>query len=84
MLKKEESEWTYEMTTDGKKVYAKEVSDTLEKSKLTVTELRDFLNEMIDAGYGNYSVEADTQDGNSYRVGNIVMVFDVSKIVKIF
>jgi hypothetical protein len=39
---------------------------------------------MIDAGYGNYSVEAETQDGDSYSVGNVVMVFDVSKTVRIF
>lgn len=82
MLKKEESKWTYEMDGDVK-VNAINISDSSVKS-LTVTELRDFLNEMIEAGYGNYSVEADTQDGYSYSVKNEVLAFDVSKTIRIF
>lgn len=83
MLKKEESKWEYEMTTDAVRVYANNISGSSVKS-LTVTELRDFLNEMIEAGYGDYSVEADTQDGDSYSVRNEVLAFDVSKTVRIF
>lgn len=83
MLKKEESKWTYEMDGDVK-VNAINISDSSVKSELTVSELRDFLNELIDAGYGNYSVEADTQDGDSYSVRNEVLAFDVSKTVRIF
>lgn len=82
MLKKEESKWTYEMDGDVK-VNAINISGSSVKS-LTVTELRDFLNEMIEAGYGDYSVEADTQDGDSYSVRNEVLAFDVSKTVRIF
>lgn len=82
MLKKEEVNWTYEIEDDVK-VNANNISGFSVKS-LTVTELRDFLNEMIKAGYGNYSVEADTQDGDSYSVRNEVLAFDVSKTVRIF
>ena len=83
MLKKEESKWTYEMDGDVK-VNAINISDSSVKSELTVAELRDFLNEMIEDGYGNYSVEADTQDGASYSVRNEVLAFDVSKTIRIF
>lgn len=83
MLKKEEAKWTYEMKGDVK-VNANNISGSSVKSELTVSELRDFLNELIDAGYGNYSVEADTQDGDSYSVRNEVLAFDVSKTVRIF
>lgn len=83
MLKKEESKCTYEMDGDVK-VNAINISDSSVKSELTVAELRDFLNELIDAGYGDYSVEADTQDGESYSVRDEVLAFDVSKTVRIF
>lgn len=84
MLKIEEAKYTYEETADGEKVYAKEVSSSSKKSELTVTELRDFLNELINAGYGDYSVEADTQDGATYSVRNEVLAFDYSKVIQIF
>ena len=83
MLKKEESKYEYEMEGDIK-VNANLVSGSSVKSELTVSELRDFLNELIDAGYGDYSVEADTQDGSSYSVRNEVLAYDLSKVVKIF
>ena len=83
MLKKEESKYEYEMEGDVK-VNANNISGSFVKSELTISELRDFLNELIDAGYGNYSVEADTQDGDSYSVRNEVLAFDVSKTVRIF
>lgn len=47
MLKKETSKWTYETICD-EKAYANNISGVSEKSELTVTELRDFLNELID------------------------------------
>lgn len=84
MLKTEEVKYTYEETGTSEKVYAKEVSDSSKKSELTVTELRDFLNELIGTGYGNYIVEADTQDGASYSVRNEVLAYDLSKTIKIF
>lgn len=83
MLKKEESKYEYEMEGDTK-VNANNISGSSVKSELTVAELRDFLNELIDAGYGNYSVEADTQDGDSYSVRNEVLAYDISKVIKIF
>lgn len=83
MLNIKETKYAYE-TLDDKKVYVSEVSGCSEKSELTVTELRDFLNELIEAGYGNYSVEADTQDGCSYSVRNEVLALNISKVIKIF
>ena len=83
MLKKEESKYEYEMEGDIK-VNANLVSGTSEKSSMSVKELRNFLNELVDAGYGYYSVEADTQDGDSYSVRNEVLAYDLSKVVKIF
>lgn len=84
MLRTEETKYSYEETFDGGKVYAKEVSGSSKKSELTVTELRDFLNELIEAGYGDYDVEADTQDGSTYSVRNEVLAYDYSKVVRIF
>ena len=83
MLKKEESKYVYETEGDIK-VNANLVSGTSEKSSMSVKELRNFLNELVDAGYGDYSVEADTQDGSSYSVRNEVLAYDLSKVVKIF
>ena len=82
MLKKEESKYVYETEGDIK-VNANLVSGTSEKSSMSVKELRNFLNELVDAGYGDYSVEADTQDGDSYSVRNEVLTYDLSKVVKI-
>lgn len=73
MLKKEESKYEYDL-----------ISGTSEKSSMSVKELRNFLNELVVAGYGDYSVEADTQDGSSYSVRNEVLAYDLSKVVKIF
>ena len=83
MLKKEESKYVYETEGDIK-VNANLISGTSEKSSMSVKELRNFLNELVDAGYGDYSVEADTQDGSSYSVRNEVFAYDLSKVVKIF
>ena len=83
MLKKEESKYVYETEGDIK-VNANLISGTSEKSSMSVKELRNFLNELVDAGYGDYSVEADTQDGDSYSVRNEVLAYNLSKVVKIF
>ena len=83
MLKKEESKYVYETEGDIK-VNANLISGTSEKSSMSVKELRNFLNELVDAGYGDYSVEADTQDGDSYSVRNVVVAYNLSKVVKIF
>ena len=83
MLKEEKSKWEYEIEGNVK-VNANLISGTSEKRSLSVKELRDFLNELIDAGYGDYSVEADTQDGDSYSVRNEVLAYDLTKVVKIF
>lgn len=84
MLKEEKSKWEYEVRAGVGKVYANFVSGTSEKSNLSVKELCNFLNELVVAGYGDYSVEADTQDGSSYSVRNEVLVYNLSKVVKIF
>ena len=84
MLKEEKSKCEYEVRAGVGKVYATFISGTSEKSNLSVKELRNFLNELVVAGYGDYSVEADTQDGDSYSVRNEVLAFDVSKTVRIF
>lgn len=83
MLKEEKSKWEYEIEGNVK-VNANIISGTSEKRSLSVKELRDFLNELIDAGYGDYSVEADTQDGSSYSVRNEVLAYDISNVIKIF
>ena len=83
MLKKEELKYEYETEGDIK-VNANLISGTSEKDNLSVKELRNFLNELVDAGYGDYFVEADTQDGDSYSVRNEVLAYDLSKVVKIF
>lgn len=83
MLKEEKSKWEYEIEGNVK-VNANLISGTSEKRSLSVKELRDFLNELIDAGYGDYSVEADTQDGSSYSVRNEVLAYDISNVIKIF
>jgi hypothetical protein len=35
------------------------VNENSSKEEITVSELRDFLNELIEAGYGNLEVEAE-------------------------
>lgn len=84
MLKEEKSKWEYEVRAGVGKVHATFISGTSEKPSLSVKELRNFLNELVVAGYGDYSVEADTQDGSSYSVRNEVLVYNLSKVVKIF
>lgn len=35
------------------------VNENSSKEEITVSELRDFLNELIEAGYGNFEVQAE-------------------------
>lgn len=65
----------------GEKIPALKI--TGEIKPLTVNELRDFLNYLIEEGYGDYDVEADTQDGDTYSVRDEVLVFRQSKVVNI-
>lgn len=45
-----------------------EVRPDLNKKCLTITELRNFLNELVKAGFGDYTISASTQDGGSYDI----------------
>lgn len=45
-----------------------EVRPDLNKKCLTITELRNFLDELVKAGFGDYTISASTQDGNSYDI----------------
>ena len=45
-----------------------EVRPNLNKKCLTITELRNFLDELVKAGFGDYTVSASTQDGGSYDI----------------
>ena len=82
-MTKSVAKYTYEVAKDGSKVDALELKGSKGKA-MTVSELRDFLNELVEAGYGDYDVEADTQDGESYSVRDEVLAFDLSKTVRIF
>lgn len=83
MLNKSVAKYTYEEAADGSKIYALEVKGS-KGGALTVSELRDYLNELVAAGYGDYDVEADTQDGSTYSVQDEVLVFNKSKTVTLF
>ena len=45
-----------------------EVRPDLNKKCLTITELRNFLDELVKAGFGDYTISASTQDGDSYDI----------------
>ncbi len=83
-MTKSVAKYTYEVAKDGSNVYALELKGSKNGKAMTVSELRDFLNELVEAGYGDYDVEADTQDGESYSVRDEVLAFDVSKTVRVF
>jgi len=68
---------------DGNKVSSLIISSDNKKNDLTITEFRDFLNELIKEGYGDYSLEASTQDGSTYSVRCEVLVHRVSKTIEI-
>ena len=81
-MKTTESKYSYEESELGERIPALKI--TGEIKPLTVNELRDFLNYLIEEGYGDYDVEADTQDGDTYSVRDEVLVFRQSKVVNIF
>lgn len=83
MLNKSVAKYTYEVAKDGSKIDVLEVKGS-KGGALTVSELRDYLNELIAAGYGDYNVEADTQDDSTYSVQDEVLVFNKSKTVTLF
>ena len=77
-----DNKWLLQSFLGSERIPALEI--TGEDKPLTVTELRDFLNYLIEEGYGDYDVEADTQDGETYSVRDEVLVFRQSKVVNIF
>jgi hypothetical protein len=81
-MKTFESEFAWEENEFGERLPALEIVG--DDKPLTVTGLRDFLDYLIEEGYGDYDVEADTQDGSSYNVRDEVRVLRMSKIVTIF
>lgn len=71
---------TWEETENKEKIFGLIVSDDTVET-VTVTEYRDFLNKLIEEGYGDYTLEADTQDGTTYNVRNEVTVYRKSETV---
>ena len=45
-----------------------EVRPDSSKKCLTITELRNFLDELVKAGFGDYTISTSTQDGDSYDI----------------
>ena len=80
-MKTVESKYSYEESELGERIPALEI--TGEDKPLTVNELRDFLNYLIEEGYGDYNVEAETQDGETYSVRDEVLVLSQSKVINI-
>ena len=56
-----------------------EITPDLDKKYLTVIELRDFLDELIKADFGDYKISASTQDGDSYNITGSVSVHSTNK-----
>lgn len=83
MLNVSIANYTHEVADSGAEADVLEVKGSKGKA-LSVTELRDYLNELIAGGYGEYGVEADTQDGATYSVHDEVLVYSLSKKVVIF
>lgn len=55
------------------------IEPDLDKKYLTVTELRDFLDELVKADFGDYKISASTQDGDSYNITGSVLVHSSDK-----
>ena len=56
-----------------------EIKPDLDKKYLTVTELRDFLDELIKADFGDYKISVSTRDGDSYNITGSVSVHSTNK-----
>ena len=77
-----ESDFSFEISDSGKRIPALEI---VGKGKpLTVTELRDFLDDLIEEGYGDYKVEGDTDSGASCSIYDEVRVLRRAKTVIIY
>jgi hypothetical protein len=83
MLNVTDDKYTYQLDKDGNRVNSLVITSDNKKAGLTVTEFRDFLNDLIKEGYGDYSLEASTQDGSSYSVRCEVLAHRVSKTIEI-
>jgi len=60
------------------------VSDFDSKERMNLIEFRDFLDDLIEDGYGDFILTADTQDGSSYNVRNEVLALEDSHEIQIF
>ena len=56
-----------------------EIKKKKKKKYLTVTELRDFFDELIKADFGDYKISASTWDGDSYNITGSVSVHSTNK-----
>lgn len=56
-----------------------EIKPDLDKKYLTVTELRNFLDELIKADFGDYKISVSTRDGDSYNITGSVSVHSTNK-----
>ena len=52
-----------------------EVRPDLKKKCLTIAELRNFLDELVKAGFGDYTISASTQDGDSYDITGSLLAY---------
>lgn len=52
-----------------------EVRPDSNKKCLTITELRNFLDELVKAGFGDYTISASTQDGSSYDITGSLLAY---------
>jgi hypothetical protein len=83
MLNVTDDKYTYQLDKDGNRVNSLVIASDNKKTDITVTEFRDFLNDLIKEGYGDYSLEASTQDGSSYSVRCEVLAHRISKTIEI-
>lgn len=52
-----------------------EVRPDLKKKCLTIAELRNFLDELVKAGFEDYTISASTQDGDSYDITGSLLAY---------
>lgn len=83
MLNVTDDKYAYQQDKDGNRVNSLVITSDNKKKDITITEFRDFLDELIKEGYGDYSLEASTQDGSSYSVRCEVLAHRVSKTIEI-
>ena len=83
MLNATDDKYTYQQDKDGNKVSSLVITSDNKKKDITITEFRDFLDELIKEGYGDYLLEASTQDGSSYSVRCEVLAHRISKTIEI-